>query len=58
MINDSNDRGYYARRERECRARAEASAMPSIKSLHIEFADRYARVLASMGADGSAIAAD
>jgi len=56
----SNDRGYYARREHECRARAEAAAEPSIKSLHSEFADRYARLLASVADDaaGPATAAD
>lgn len=43
MSND-NDLDYYASRERQARELADSASDPSIKSIHLQMADRYAEM--------------
>ncbi len=43
-----NDRDFYLRREREARAMADRASSPAIRAIHADFADRYARQLATL----------
>ncbi len=43
-----SDYHYFQRRERECRAEAEAATDPSIAKLHRDFAKRYGKAAADI----------
>jgi hypothetical protein len=41
---DDNDPDYYAARERHARELAASALEPNVKAIHLEMAERYARL--------------
>ena len=43
-MTDENDPEYYATRERQSRELAESAIEPQIKAIHLQMAERYAKL--------------
>lgn len=42
---ENSDMNYHARRERQERTLAAASANPAVRAIHLDFAERYAAIV-------------
>ena len=48
-MSDENDPEYHALRERQARALAAAAVEPQVRKVHLDMAERYARLLEQAG---------